>query len=207
MDGEWEMKCFTRWGAAFALAVVLTPMSGRAQQVDPTAATSSIPVRKSWTSDRHELTEGDLITVLIDEFIMASANKNQSASQEKNRDLGITAALPGKSVGGGLQTQNDVGDRQKGESSRQQRFSGEISARVVEVSPSGLVRVQGTKKLQIDDVEEEVTIRGWIRPQDVSLSNTVESWRLSDAEILYASNGTLGETGGFWTRWLNKIWP
>jgi flagellar L-ring protein precursor FlgH len=100
-----------------------------------------------------------------------------------------------------------VGDRQRGESSRQQRFSGEISARVVEVTPSGMVRIQGTKKLQIDEVEEEVTIRGWVRPQDLSLQNTVESWRISDAEILYASNGTLGKTGGFWTRLLNKIWP
>jgi len=168
---------------------------------------SGVPVRRSWTSDRHALQQGDLVTVLIDEFILASANKNQSASQEKDRNLGITALLPGSSTGGGLKTQNDVGDRQRGESSRQQRFSGEISARVVEVSPSGMVRVEGTKKLQIDDVEEEVTIRGWVRPQDLSLQNTIESWRMSDAEILYASNGTLGETKGFWTRLLNKIWP
>jgi flagellar L-ring protein precursor FlgH len=147
------------------------------------------------------------VTVLIDEFILASANKNQSATQERDRNLGLTAGLGSSSGSGGLKTQNDVGDRQRGESSRQQRFSGEISARVVEVSPSGMVRVEGTKKLQIDEVEEEVTIRGWIRPQDLSLQNTVESWRLSDAEILYASNGSLGETKGFWTRLLNKIWP
>lgn len=201
------MKRFIRWGTALTLAAVLTPASGKAQQVDPTAATSTIPIRKSWTSDRHALAEGDLVTILIDEFIMASANKNQSASQEKSRDLGLSASLPGKTIGGGLRSSNDVRNRQQGESSRQQRFSGEISARVVEVSPSGMVLVQGTKKLQIDDVEEAVTIRGWIRSQDVSLSNTVESWRMSDAEILYASNGTLGETGGFWTRWLNMIWP
>lgn len=183
------------------------PAMASAQQTTASPPVSNVPVRRSWTSDRHALTQGDLITVLIDEFILASANKNQSASQERDRNLGITAALPGSSAGGGLKTQNDVGERERGESSRQQRFSGEISARVVEVSPSGMVRVEGTKKLQIDEVEEEVTIRGWLRPQDLSLQNTVESWRMSDTEILYASNGTLGETGGFWTRLLNKIWP
>ena len=77
----------------------------------------------------------------------------------------------------------------------------------MEVTASGMVRIQGTKKVQIDEVEEEVTIRGWVRPQDLSLQNTVESWRLSDAEILYSSNGTLGEQKGFWTRLINKIWP
>jgi len=192
----------------FALAfLALGAGTVEAQQGNAAPPVTNVPVRGSWTSDGHALQAGDLVTVLIDEFILASANKNQLASQERDRNLGITAGLPGGSRGGGLKTQNDVGDRQRGESSRQQRFSGEISARVVEITPSGMVRIQGTKKLQIDEVEEEVTIRGWVRPQDLSLQNTVESWRISDAEILYASNGTLGKTGGFWTRLLNKIWP
>lgn len=193
--------------ALLGIGLLVGPEWAMARQNTAPPPTSSIPARRSWTSDRHALQQGDLVTVLIDEFILASANKNQSATQERDRNLGITAGVGGGSSTGGLKTQNDVGDRQRGESSRQQRFSGEISARVMEVTPSGMVRVEGTKKLQIDEVEEEVTIRGWIRPQDLSLQNTVESWRLSDAEILYASNGSLGETKGFWTRLLNKIWP
>ena len=189
-------------GALLALPGLLA-----AQQGNAPGASSGIPVRGSWTSDRHGLQEGDIITVLIDEFILASANKNQSASQEKDRNLGLTASVGSGSSGGGIRSRNDVGDRQRGESSRQQRVSGEISARVVEVSPTGMLRVEGSKKLQIDEVEEEVTLRGWIRPQDLSLENTIESWRVSDAEILYASNGTLGENSGFWTRLFNKIWP
>lgn len=189
------------------VGILMSPELTLAQQASGPPPGSTIPTRRSWTSDRHALVQGDLVTVMIDEFILASANKNQSASQERDRNLGLTAGVGGGSSSGGLKTQNDVGDRQRGESSRQQRFSGEISARVMEVSPSGMVRIEGTKKLQIDEVEEEVTIRGWVRPQDLSLQNTIESWRLSDAEILYASNGSLGETKGFWTKLLNKIWP
>lgn len=200
-----QMKNIVRWGTF--LALLLVPAGLSAQQGAANGAGTGIPVRHAWTSDRHALQQGDLVTVLIDEFILASANKNQSATQERSRDLGVAAGAGSGGGSFGLQTNNDVGDRQRGESSRQQRFSGEISARVVEVSPSGMVRIQGTKKLQIDEVEEEVTIRGWVRPQDLSLQNTVESWRLSDAEILYASNGTLGEQKGFWTRLINKIWP
>ncbi len=189
-----------------ALGAALLPGRGGAQQ-GAAPPGQGVPVRRSWTSDRHALKAGDIVTILVDEFILASANMDQMSSQEKGRDLGLTAAMPGSTMGGGLKTQNDVADRQQGESVRQQRFSGEITARVVEVSPTGMARVEGTKKLQIDEVEEEVTLRGWIRPQDISLQNTVESWRVSEAQILYASTGTLGKPQGFLTRLLNKIWP
>ena len=202
------MNVILRWIMLLAVGALMVPpgMAG-AQQADPPPSPSGIPTRGSWTADSHRLSEGDIITVLIDEFILASANKNQSATQERDRDLSLTASVNGGGGRGGIRTRNDVGDRQRGESSRQQRVSGEISARVVEVAPSGMLRVEGSKKLQIDEVEEQVTLRGWVRPQDLSMQNTIESWRVSDAEILYASNGTLGETGGFWTRLFNKIWP
>jgi len=161
----------------------------------------------SWTSDRHQLREGDLVTILVDEHLLATAQKDESASQRRDRDLGLSALLPGTNTGGDLRTQNDVSDRARGEASRTQRFSGEISARAIEVSASGLIRIEGTRKMQIDEVEESLTIRGWIRPQDLSLSNTVESWRISDAEILLTSNGKLGEQRGFWSKLLNWIWP
>ncbi len=200
----------------FVLAAVFTlmgmgcgaagPIAGQETEPPPSEE-GARPLRESWVADSHRLEEGDIVTVLVDEYLLASANKDEMASREKDRNLGLTARTSGSTMGGGLTSRNDVGDRQRGESSRQQRFSGEISTRVVGVSPSGMLRVEGTKKLKIDEVEEEVTLRGWLRPQDVSMQNTVESWRLSDAEILYSSNGTLGETGGFWSRILDIIWP
>ncbi len=201
------MKGILPWTVFVLVAGAFIPAAPGASQETPPPTGSTVPVRTSWTSDRYLLRPGDIVTILVDEFLLASANKNELASQERDRDLGLTANLPGNTMGGGLKTRNDVGDRSRGESSRQQRVSGEITARVVEVAPGGMVKVEGTKRLQIDEVEEEVTIRGWIRPQDLSLQNTVESWRVSDAEILYTSTGTLGEPKGFWTRLLNKIWP
>lgn len=161
----------------------------------------------SWTSDRHGIRAGDIITVLVDEHLLASAQTDESATQMRDRDLGLSAAMPGSNSGGTLRTRNDVADRNRGEASRTQRFSGEISARVLEVSPNGLARIEGTKKVQIDKVEEDLVVRGWVRPQDISLNNTVESWRISDQEILLTSNGNLGKPKGFWSKLLNWIWP
>jgi len=184
--------------------LIVGPSLGEAQQTSapPTQAPAQ-GFLTSWTSDRHTLKEGDIITILVDESLLASAQTDESATQMRDRDLSLRAGTSG----GSLRTRNDVGDRTRGESSRTQRFSGELSARVLEVSPSGLARIEGTKKVQIDEVEEELLVRGWVRPQDLSLHNTVESWRLSDTEILFTSNGVLGKPGGLWSKLLNWIWP
>ena len=180
--------------------------SGQTAAPPPTGA-GNREALTSWTSDRHPLREGDIITILVDEHLLASAQKDESATQLKDRDVGLNANTPGNNSGLSIRTRNDVSDRTRGEASRSQRFSGEISARILEVSPSGLARIEGTKRVQIDEVEEALTVRGWVRPQDLSLHNTVESWRLSDTEILLTSKGTLGEQKGFWSKLLNWIWP
>lgn len=172
-----------------------------------TGSHQSSPPRRSWTSDRHALRPGDLVTVVVDESWLASARKNETAAQERKRDLGLGANLPGgTSTGGEARSRNDVSERERGEALRQQRFSGEITARVTEVTPEGLARIEGSKRLKVGDAEEEVTLRGWIRPQDVAFQNTVESWRVADAELLYVSRGKLGKSKSLWTRLINWIW-
>ena len=114
----------------------------------------------------------------------------------------------GSSTGtGNLRTNNDVSARNRGESSRRERFSAEMTTRVVEVGPGGTLRIEGMKKVKIDDHEQEVTVRGWIRSQDVAVDNTVLSWRVADAEIGYTSNGTLVKAGGMWSKLLDLIIP
>jgi flagellar L-ring protein precursor FlgH len=193
---------------ACALAGLAPPLAARAQE-----AAAAPPVRtiSSWTSDRPLLRVGDIVTILIDEYTLALANRDELHAQSRNRDVAVGARLPGgeggaTSIGGSLGTVNDVEDRRYGNSSRRQRFQAEISARVTEMD-GGIVRLEGTKKVTIDDHEQEVTIRGWVRPNDVATNNTVESWRLADAEIAYDSNGKLGSAGGFWSKLLRLIIP
>ena len=116
-----------------AVAGLLFPAAGQNQPpTGTTAQYSGPPVRQSWTSDRHAVQVGDLVTVLVDEYTLASANRTESASREKARDLSLRAGGAGGMSGGGLSTVNDVSDRTLGESSRSQRFSAEVSARVME---------------------------------------------------------------------------
>lgn len=176
-------------------------------QAGPPATQAGPPLRTSWTSDRLALQVGDVVTILIDELTQASADRNETASKEKDRDVGVSLGTGGSTSGGSLRTNNDVAARTKGESTRRNRFVAEMSTRVVEVGPGGILRIEGTKKVQIDKHEQEVTVRGWVRAQDVTVNNTVDSWRVADAEIRYQSNGSLVKAGGIWSKLLDLIVP
>ena len=190
--------------ALFGLAGVAVPVAGQQPaEAVPAAQAAGPPVRQSWLSDRRTLGVGHIVTILVDEQTLASADKDVTALRDRSRDVGVDL----NSSGASLRTNNDVSDRQRGESSRRERFVAEISARVMEMGPGDIVRIEGVKRLQIDDHEQEVTIRGWVRSTDVSVRNTVESWRLADAEILYDSNDNLGKAGGFWSKLLDLIIP
>lgn len=187
-----------------AAAALLLPSAGEAQAGPPQAGP---PIRSSWVSDRMSYEVGDIVTILIDELTLASADRNETASNERGRDVSVGVGTGNGTSGGSLRTENDVQRRTRGESSRRERFSAELSARVVEVTGAGTLRLEAVKKLQIDEHEQEVTVRGWVRAEDVSVANTVESWRIADAEILYGSNGELGKSGGIWSKLLDLIIP
>lgn len=181
-------------------ALVLMPVGVCAQQAGP-------PVRISWTSDVVSVRQGDIVTILIDEFMMARADRNEANTTARGRDVSLRAGS-GAGFGGSLRTGNEASNSVRGESSRTQRFSAEMSARIVEIMPNGIARIEGRKTIQIDDHEQEVVVRGLVRTQDISVANTIESWRVADAELLYNSNGKLGSAGGgIWSKLLDLIIP
>lgn len=194
---------------ALGLACATAPLHGQAA---PPPSSYSPPARHSWTADRRQFGEGDVVTVLIDDFTLAAANKGNFASDRRYRDLGldaqqsVSAALP--SVGAAVSSINDAESRQRGEATRQNRFQGEISVRVVGVEPNGMLQVEGRKLVNIDKATQEMVLRGFVRPQDISTGNVVESWRIADVELLYTGGGALGKPqGGILSRLLGALWP
>lgn len=185
------------------VASVVLPAGAVAQTPPPAGP----PLRSSWVSDRMTYQVGDIVTILIDELTLASSDKNVAALNEKERDVSLDVGAGSTSGGGSLRTGNDSRQRTRGESSRRDRFAAELSARVVEITPAGTLRLEAVRRLKIDEHEQEVTVRGWVRPEDVSTNNTVESWRVADAEILYGSNGALGKSTGIWSKILDIIIP
>ncbi|TVR64562.1 MAG: flagellar basal body L-ring protein FlgH [Gemmatimonadales bacterium] len=194
-------------GAPPLLAALALLLVGGAVQAPALEAQTMDAPRQSWTSDLRMLQVGDIVTILVNESTLATANRTDVRSDDRNRDLGIGFNVDGEGSSGSARTRADLSDRFRGESSRQERFVTEVSARVVEQGENGLVRVEGEKRVVIDNHEQQIAISGWVRSQDISRSNTVPSIRLADAEVSYGSRGNLGRVRGIWWRMFGWLWP
>lgn len=166
------------------------------------------PARESWYADRRNFVVGDIVTVLIDDYTITTAVKENLATDSRGRSLGLTAKLPTASKSVGLQTNNDATQNQRGAAKRENRFQNEMSVRVVAVGPNGLLQLRGTKNIDVDKAKQDIVLTGWVRAQDISLQNMVESARLADATIGYASPGDLSKPKqGIISKVLGGIWP
>ena len=71
-----------------------------------------------------------------------------------------------------------------------------------------MLRIEGTRTILLDEQEQLVTVTGFVRPQDVTPRNVVDSWRVADAKLAYASNGDMGKPRqGILAKIIGIIWP
>ncbi len=176
------MRKFARMAVAMTViagGVFVTPVAGQGR-----------PVRSNWMSDGSRLVVGDVVTVMVDEYVLARADVNRVDARQKDSNQGLNMGASGF----GLRTVNDAFDRRRGENTRRESFTAEITGRIVEVSADGrLLRVEAKKTMKIDEHEQSVTLSGWVRPTDVNSKNMIASARLADLRLLYVSNGVLGQ--------------
>jgi flagellar L-ring protein precursor FlgH len=175
------------------------------------------PVKRrimSWTADRREYAVGDVITVLVSEATLATATKSQTGSDQQTRqnDMGIhpptigTTTLP--SLDADMSMSKNSASKQNGDAKRGVNFRGDISVRVIAVDKSGQLQIKGTKLVDLDKNKQTLNFTGWIRPEDVSISNLVPSERVADASLTYTLSGDIGKTrGGILGRLLTVFWP
>ncbi len=200
---------------ALSLALTVRPLSAQAAVAAPatTSVTTVPPVapikpRESWTADRRNFAVGDIITILIDDYTISTAVKENSASDSRTRGLSVNVKLPTSSKQVGIDSRNNADQQQRGAARRENRFQNEMSVRVVAVGPNGLLQLKGTKKIDIDKALQDIVFTGWVRAQDVSTSNVIESSRVADAQLGYTSPGPLGKPKqGIITKVLGAFWP
>ena len=82
-------------GASLPSAAPAQPPAGTTAAATATTPAPAKATRASWTSDRREFTVGDLVTVLIDDYTISTALKENSASDTRvARPVGHRAAGP-----------------------------------------------------------------------------------------------------------------
>jgi flagellar L-ring protein precursor FlgH len=161
-------------------------------------------VGRSLFSDQKANRQGDAVTILIVEISSASNDAKTSSSRESNLSLSgsmKTSNSPGTEVSGGL----GLGNQFKGEGATASRGSirAKISARVDSVLTNGNLVVNGNRTITVNGEEQTIKISGIVRPSDIQADNSVYSFNISDAVIVFEGSGIVSRAQG--PGWFTKL--
>ena|SRR3990167_3160438 len=149
-------------------------------------------------SDKRAIRIGDSVTVLVVE-----ASSAQSVSDTSlDRNLGVSAGL-------NLTNDSEAGDlalemnrESAGATNRKGAMRAQLSATVLKEDQIGRFYVEGKQTILVNGENQEITLKGWLRPQDIEANNVTLSTRLADAEITYVGMGDPGDTNEpGWIHW------
>lgn len=165
-------------------------------------------------SDRSATQIGDIVTILLEERTVSK--KNSKTDIAKNSKIGIDA---GKVMGvtpklGDYGLETSVGQNRgfngAAKADQSNSLKGEIAVTVADVLPNGLLLVRGEKWITLTTGKEFIRVKGLLRQEDISPSNTVLSTKLADARISYSGTGATADSNqpGWGTRFFNSAyWP
>jgi flagellar L-ring protein FlgH len=172
----------------------------------PAAPVRHAAPRASWLSDRMPLGPGDLVTVVVDEQTASRERVSRVADGNRSMSNRLRLDTPTGAQGAALQSGSLTNSRDVGEAGRSGGLTAVITVRVVEVEPSGALRIHGTRKVSVDGRLQDLTLDGVVRAEDVDGSNRVLSSRIGDAVITY-KGGKIGPRTGILGKVLGMLWP
>jgi flagellar L-ring protein precursor FlgH len=151
---------------------------------------------------------GDLLTVVIDEQTTARESISRTASADRTTQANLKADADGKSAIGSTGITAAMGGKSRdiGEANREGDLLATLGVRVTSVDDAGNAKIEGTKKVVVDGRDQEITLQGTIRPQDVPPSNVIHSSRIADASFGYKGKD-IGPHKSFLGRILSMLWP
>jgi len=176
-------------------------------------------------SDRKAMHVDDIVTVVISETAKSSnvGSKALSSTDSANLGGGLFSST-GAGTNGSTQNQinnlngfSNIGFKTdstssfsgSGTATKDASFTTTISARIVKVLKNGNYFIVGKREILIDDQKQIVQLSGVIRPYDIDQFNNINSSSISDAKILYKTQGDMDRATqqGWGTKIVQAVWP
>ncbi len=168
---------------------------------------------RSIVSDKKAHAIGDLLTIVVQENNTASKNNSTSTSKDSSIDASIATFLYSPAASSfltksgqmpALKTSAKQAFDGGGKISNEEKITARIGVRVVDVLPNGNLVIEGRRTTSFSGESQEAVLRGVVRAEDITPSNTVFSYNIADATIKYITSGTLSDNQR--KGWFTKIW-
>jgi flagellar L-ring protein FlgH len=164
----------------------------------------------------------DLVTIRVVENITGSGKADTNTDRKSSLDAGVdnffgaplnlnTNNLYGRGYTFEPKVKGSAESifEGSGETTREGKLIGMITAKVVEVMPNGILVLESRKEITINREKQILILRGMVRPDDIAKDNTVLSSRISDAEVFFVGDGVIQDKQGpnWLVRFIDKVWP
>jgi len=163
-------------------------------------------VMKSLFADQKASHAGDAITIIVVETNSASNDASTNSSRASNFSLsgsgstsGAGTATPGVSLGLGT----TAGFQGQGGTSSKGSVQAKLSARVDSVLPNGNLMISGNRVITVNGEKQTITITGLVRPSDIQPDNSLLSYNIADAQIVFEGDGIVSRAQG--PGWITKL--
>ncbi len=174
-------------------------------------------------ADHKAMHVSDIVTVVISEAAKSSNTGSKQLSEAGTSTLGgglfsstgVNSAVNSKltDVNGfsniGFNSTSNNAYKGSGSATKNASFTTTISARIVKILKNGNYYISGKREILIDDQKQIVQLSGVIRPYDIDQYNKINSSKISDAKILYKTEGEVDRATkqGWGTKIIQSIWP
>lgn len=150
--------------------------------------------------DRRAQGRGDILTVVIEIDEEASISNATQRTRSASEDLSVTALFglpelvqdvanvaldPGAQLSSGSQSGGD------GSVQREEQITLRLAASVTDVLPNGHFVIAGNQEVRVNFELRELSVRGVVRPEDISRANEITYDRIADARISYGGRGQI----------------
>jgi flagellar L-ring protein precursor FlgH len=137
----------------------------------------------------------DLVTIAVFESasaVSSGTTKTQRSSSAKMSAAGILGRTP-RAWNPTIDLSTDQSLSGEGTTSRHNELSTTVSARVTHVLPNGNLVVEGVRLIGVNSEQQTITLRGIVRPADLTAENSVRSDRLAMLEVKVNGKGVVGD--------------
>lgn len=190
------------------LALSLLPLGALAQRPHDLGGSSMVTanMERDLIQRRTAFRKGDILTIAVNETMQGqysattATNKSVSATANKvslpivdvfagpvlGKILGNTANLPRDIINGALgggTTGAKESSSGGGVSTTDSSFTTTLTVTVVDVDASGNLVIRGTRDIRVNKEIQKITLTGLVRPDDVTVNNTVPSSKIANANL------------------------
>jgi flagellar L-ring protein FlgH len=149
------------------------------------------------SSDLRARRVDDIVTILVNETASAVSTGNTKTERNSSANAAVNSAFGPLSATGRLANLLNLSSNTQlngqGTTSRSTTLTTTITARVMDVLPNGYLVVEGSKTVLVNSENQVITLRGVVRPTDLSVVNTVQSGSVGQMELKINGKGVVND--------------